>query len=99
MSEAMTEEILRFNELEAEIERLRADYEAMKKWALDSDETNDRLRAENERLRRGIELFLSGDQPRPPCNHGVDDISDCWICADHYFQKLIALEQNVRQEN
>lgn len=34
-----------FDEAADEIERLRADFEAMKTWALDSDDTNDRLRA------------------------------------------------------
>lgn len=37
----------RIAELEIENAGLRADIEAMKKWALDSDATNDALRADN----------------------------------------------------
>lgn len=33
------------NRLEADVDRLRTDYNAMRRMALDSDETNDRLRA------------------------------------------------------
>src|SRR5262245_37953765 len=100
-------------EAATEIADLRAKNEHLTKFSEDMDkwnkelqnrlETSNQFRAdladEVDRLRRGIELFLSGDQPRPPCNHGVDDISDCWICADHYFQKLIALEQDVKERD
>ncbi len=46
----MSADVRRIVALEEENARLRADLEAMKKWALDSDATNDTLRAENVEL-------------------------------------------------
>jgi hypothetical protein len=60
-------------------------------------------KADNERLRAGIQDFLDGDfEPRikktEKCKHGAYGYESCEACIEEHFTKILALQQSVTEE-